>query len=75
MNEREQRDFDAGLSADVDAWLCGDTSRRTFLEKLVLLGGAAVLPGLGFTAAGTRAWAEAVDLSKVELADPTTPLG
>src|SRR5215468_2869481 len=75
MNERDQRDFNAGLSEEVDAWLRGDTSRRTFLTKLVLMGGAAMLPGLGFTAAGTKAWAEAVDLSKVELADPSTPLG
>jgi multiple sugar transport system substrate-binding protein len=75
MNERDERDFNAGLSEEVDAWLRGDTSRRTFLTKLVLMGGAAMLPGLGFTAAGTKAWAEAVDLSKVELADPSTPLG
>ena len=75
MNEREWRDFNAGLSDEVDAWLRGDTSRRTFLTRLMLLGGAAMLPGLGFTASGSEAWAQAVDISKVELADPTTPLG
>src|SRR5215472_455825 len=75
MNERDQRDFNVGLSEEVDAWLRGDTSRRTFLTKLVLMGGAAMLPGLGFTAAGSKAWAEAVDLSKIELADASTPLG
>jgi len=75
MNERERRDFDVGLSEDVDAWLRGDRSRRSFLARLALMGGAAMLPGLGFTAASSSAWAEAVDLSKVELADPSTPLG
>src|SRR6516165_8706143 len=75
MNERERRDFNAGLSGEVDAWLRGDTSRRTFLTRLLLLGGAAMLPGLGYTAASSRAWAAEVNLSKVELADPSTPLG
>ena len=28
MNEREIRDFHAGLGEEVDAWLRGDTSRR-----------------------------------------------
>ena len=73
MNDRERRDFDAGLREEVDCWLQGDTSRRTFLTKLVLMGGAAMVPGFGFTAG--QAWADAVDLSKVELADPSTPLG
>jgi len=73
MDDREQRDFDAGLREEVDAWLRGDSSRRTFLTRLVLMGGAAMVPGLGFTAG--KAWADAVDLSKVELADPSTPLG
>jgi multiple sugar transport system substrate-binding protein len=75
MNERERRDFDAGLSEEVDAWLRGDSSRRSFLTRLALLGGAAMLPGLGLTAGSSAAWAEAVDLSKVELADPSTSLG
>ncbi len=75
MNERERRDFNAGLSEEVDAWLRGDTSRRSFLTKLMLMGGAAMLPGLGWTAAGSEAWADMVDLSKVELADKSTPLG
>jgi multiple sugar transport system substrate-binding protein len=75
MDEREQREFQAGLSEEVDAWLRGETSRRTFLTRMMVMGGAAALPGLGFTASGSSAWAEAVDLSKVELADPSTPLG
>jgi multiple sugar transport system substrate-binding protein len=73
--ERERREFNAGLSEEVDAWLRGDSSRRTFLTRLALMGGAAMLPGLGFTGGAGDAWAAAVDLSKVELADPTTPLG
>ncbi len=73
--ERERREFNAGLGEEVDAWLGGDTSRRTFLTRLALMGGAAMLPGLGFTGGASDAWAAAVDLSKVELADPTTPLG
>jgi multiple sugar transport system substrate-binding protein len=75
MNERERRDFNAGLSEEVDAWLRGDTSRRTFLTKFVAMGGAAMLPGFGLTAANSPAWAETVDLSKVELADKSTPMG
>jgi multiple sugar transport system substrate-binding protein len=74
-NERDKRDFNAGLAEEVDAWLRGDSSRRSFLTKLVLTGGAAMVPGFGFTASGSQAWADAVDLSKVDLADPTTPLG
>ena len=54
MNERERRDFDAGLSEEVDVWLRGDSSRRSFLTKMMLMGGAAMLPGLGFTAASSR---------------------
>src|SRR5260370_29728370 len=75
MNDRERRDFNAGLSEEVDAWLRGDTSRRTFLTRLLLSGGAAMLPGLGFTASGSEAWAAAVDVSKIDLADKSTPLG
>ena len=73
MNERERREFDAGLREEVDCWLRGDTSRRTFLTRLVLSGGAAMVPGFGYTAG--NAWADVVDLSKVGLADKSTPLG
>ena len=46
--QRERREFQAGLAEEVDAWLRGDTSKRTFLSRLVELGGAAALsrPGL-----------------------------
>src|SRR5215472_16608323 len=75
MTEGERRDFEIALSEEVDAWLRGDTSRRTFLTRLMLMGSAAMLPGLGWTAAGSRAWAAVADRSKVELAEPSTPLG
>jgi multiple sugar transport system substrate-binding protein len=74
-DERERREFNAGLSAEVDAWLRGDTSRRELLTRFMLLGGAAMLPGLGYTASGSKAWAAMADVSKVELADKSTPLG
>ena len=35
MNDRERRDFEAGLADEVDSWLRGDTSRRTFLTRSV----------------------------------------
>ncbi|MDE3175147.1 MAG: extracellular solute-binding protein [Pseudomonadota bacterium] len=75
MRDRERRDFNACLSAEVDAWLRGDQTRRHFLTKFALMGGAAMLPGLGYTASGSKAWAAVADVSKVELADKTTPLG
>ena len=74
-DERERREFNAGLSEEVDAWLRGDTSRREFLTRFMLIGGAAMLPGLGYTASGSKAWAAMADVSKVELADKSTPLG
>ena len=51
------------------------TTRREFLTRFMLLGGAAMLPGLGYTASGSKAWAAIADVSKVELADKSTPLG
>ena len=66
MDERKRREFDAGLSEEVDAWLRGDTSRREFLTRLMLMGGAAMLPGLGYTASGSKAWA-AVPLIRAAL--------
>src|SRR5262245_64248122 len=57
MTEGERREFEAALSGEVDAWLKGDASRRTFLTRLLVMGGAAMLPGLGWTATGSRAWA------------------
>ena len=73
MTESERREFEAGLSEEVDGWLRGDRSRRTLLTRMMLMGGAAMLPGLGWTASGNRAWAQSANLSKVELADPSHP--
>ena len=50
--ERERREFEAGLSEEVDAWLRGDTSRREFLGRLAWLGGG-LAAGAG---AARRAW-------------------
>jgi multiple sugar transport system substrate-binding protein len=73
-SERERRDFQAGLSEEVDAWLRGDTSRRTFLERLVEMGGATALARPGLALLGTGLGSSAA-LAAVELADPSTPYG
>ena len=39
MNDRERRDFEAGLSAEVDAWLRGEDTRRDFIKKFGLMTG------------------------------------
>lgn len=71
MNDRERRDFEAGLAADVDAWLRGDHTRRSFIKKFgmmtgMLAGSSLILPDM------VR---QAVAQAKVDLADPSTPLG
>jgi multiple sugar transport system substrate-binding protein len=73
-SERERREFQAGLTEEVDAWLRGDTSRRTFLERLVEMGGAAALARPGLALLGTGLSSSAA-LAAVELADPSTPYG
>ncbi|MGA2045772.1 MAG: extracellular solute-binding protein [Roseiarcus sp.] len=45
------------------------------MTRFAQMGAAAMLPGLGYTASGSKAWAAVVDTAKVDLADPTTPLG
>src|SRR5437588_67852 len=70
----DEREFHTGLSEDVDAWLRGETSRRTFLTKLAqLIGGAAVAGSAA--AMGSADRASAAGPAKVELAPPDTPLG
>ena len=71
MNDREKRDFEAGLNADIDAWLRGDNSRRSFIKKFGLM------TGLLATSGGVLSpWAEnALAQAAVDLADPSTPLG
>ncbi len=71
MNDRERRDFQAGLEAEVDAFMRGETTRRTFITKFGQMTGmlAASGPILGMM----TDWALAQQ--KLELADPSSPLG
>jgi multiple sugar transport system substrate-binding protein len=71
MNDRERRDFEAGLSAEVNAWLRGEPTRRTFIRKFGQLTGMLALSGSIIPAAARWALAQ----SQVDLADPSTPLG
>lgn len=73
MSDKERRDFEAGLSSEVDAWLRGDTSRRKFLNRLVQLGSVGLVSGAMMQVPG---WARAaVQLAQAQMADPSTPLG
>jgi len=69
MNDLQRRDFEAGLAEEIDAWLRGDATRRTFLRWLIQLGGLAAISG--------PVWAATSGLAQAagELADPSTPLG
>ena len=71
MNDRERRDFQAGLSAEVDAWLRGEPTRRTFIKKAGQAMGMLALSGTALTPLTNWALAQAA----VDLADPSTPLG
>ncbi len=71
MNDRERRDFEAGLAAEVDAWLRGDQSRRTFIKKFGELTGMIAVAGSIIPATARHALAQAA----VDLADESTPLG
>jgi multiple sugar transport system substrate-binding protein len=71
MNDREGRDFEAGLAAEVDAWLRGEPTRREFVKKFAQMSGMIALSG-GALAPMTQ-WALAQ--ASVDLADPSTPLG
>src|SRR5262245_14562193 len=69
-NNQERREFEAELSKEVDAWLLGDPTRRTFLKRAAQLG---LLSG---SMLATSGWARAaVQLAAAQLADPSTPLG
>ncbi len=71
MNDREKREFEAGLAHDVDCWLTGKPNRRTFIKRFGQMAG--MLPLAGGLLASTTEWVLAQ--GAVELADPTTPLG
>ncbi len=71
MNDRERRDFEAGLAAEVDAWLRGEPTRRTFIKKFGQATGMLALSGTALSPLTSWALAQAA----VDLADPSTPLG
>jgi multiple sugar transport system substrate-binding protein len=71
MNDRERRDFEAGLAAEVDAWLRGEPTRRDFIKKFGQLTGMLALSGSALSPLTSWALAQAA----VDLADPSTPLG
>ena len=71
MNERERRDFETGLAAEVDAWLRGEPTRRDFIKKFGQAAGMLALSGGALPALTQFALAQAA----VDLADASTPLG
>ena len=71
MNDREKRDFQAGLEAEVDALLSGKPTRRTFITRFGQLTG--MLATSGPILSMMTDWAMAQQ--KLELADPSSPLG
>ena len=71
MNDRERRDFEAGLAAEVDAWLRGEETRRDFIKKFGMMAGLLAVSGGVLSPWVDRALAQAA----VDLADPSTPLG
>jgi spermidine/putrescine-binding protein len=71
MNDREKRDFQAGLDQEVDAFLRGETTRRTFITRFGQMTG--MLAVSGPLLASMTEWALAQQA--LELADPASPLG
>jgi multiple sugar transport system substrate-binding protein len=71
MNDRERRDFQAGLEAEVDSWLRGEPTRRTFITRFGQALGMLPLAGGLLTTASSWALAQ----SSFQPADPSTPLG
>src|SRR4051794_4813190 len=71
MNDKERRDFEAGLFPEVDAWLRGENTRRDFIKKFGFMTGLLASAGGGLSPWVDRALAQAA----VDLADPSTPLG
>ncbi len=71
MNDRENRDFQAGLEDEVNAFLRGEPTRRTFIKKFGQAMGMLPIAG-GMLGSGVQ-WALAQ--AKMQLEDPNTPLG
>ena len=69
-SDRERQEMEAGLSAEIDAWLRGEPTRRVLLKNAARLG---LLSG---SMLAMPDWARAaVELAEVQLADPSSPLG
>lgn len=71
MNDRERRDFQAGLAQEVDAFLRGETTRRTFITRFGQMTGMLAVSGSALTTLTDWALAQ----QAAELADPSSPLG
>ncbi|RWK43078.1 extracellular solute-binding protein [Mesorhizobium sp.] len=71
MNDHDKRDFQAGLEAEVDAFMRGETTRRTFITRFGQMTG--MLAASGPILAMMTDWALAQQ--KLELADAASPLG
>ena len=71
MNDREKRDFMAGLKAEVDALLRGEPTRRDFIKRLGQMTGMLAVSGPLLGSMTDRALAQ----QALQLADPSTPLG
>ncbi|TIP91655.1 MAG: extracellular solute-binding protein [Mesorhizobium sp.] len=71
MNDHDKRDFQAGLEAEVDAFMRGETTRRTFITRFGQMTG--MLAASGPILATMTDWALAQQ--KLELADAASPLG
>jgi multiple sugar transport system substrate-binding protein len=71
MNDKERRDFEAGLAAEVDAFLRGEPTRRTFIKRFGQMTGMLAMSGP--LLASTSQWALAQ--AAAELADEASPLG
>ena len=72
MNDRQKRDFQAGLAAEVDAWLRGEPTRRDFIKKFGQMTGMLAIVGRNSARPSTQ---QALAQAAVDLADPSTPLG
>lgn len=69
MNMRQRREFESGLLLEIDAWLAGQPSRRTFIRKFGELTGMLAASVSPLLKSGASAQENLVR------ADPTTPLG
>src|SRR5688572_15871487 len=71
MNNRGRRDFEAGLAAEVDAWLKGEPTRRDFIKKFGQMTGMIAMSGPLLASVSSMALAQA----QTQLEDPSAPLG